>query len=154
MVMLFEKYLIKGFQESNTFTRLIFSEENLKNVANQLVYFNYLETNKTIKTPDLMKVGEHLRNIYLQYGQYTSDKNIKDEIKRLNDATIASLMPFIISDTREYYDNLIDYDNPNGVYIPPTPVNTSIKGTKISRGPSDILMGDDFFKVARMLDNK
>lgn len=149
----FAKFLLKGYQEPNTFAELLFSEANLKNVANQLVYNNYIETGKTIKTPDLMKVGEHLRNIYLNYGQFTGKKNITQEIKRLNDATIASLMPYIISDTKEWYLNLEDLENENGLFIPPTPINPSITGTKISRGPSDILMGDDFFKTAQILNN-
>lgn len=150
--MSFANFLLKGYQEPSKFTDLLFSEANLKNVANQIVYNNYLETKKSIKTPDLMKVGEHLRNVYLNYGQFTETKNIKKEIKRLNDATIASLMPYIISDTKDYYENLIEFSNPNGVYIPETSINPSITGTKLSRSPADILLGDDFFKIAKILN--
>ena len=148
--MSFEQYLLKGFNEPNKLTGLLFSSENLVNVSNQLVYGVYLQTNKRIKSPDLLKVGEHLRNVFIEYSKYNPN-NIFNEIKKLNDICIARLLPYLVSDTKEYFDNLIDLENPNGIFNLERPQNVSTIGTKKLKSNSDILLGEDFFQKAKEL---
>ena len=148
--MSFEQYLLKGFKESNKLTSLLFSSENLQNIANQLIYNVFLETNKRIKSPSLLKIGEHLRNIYVEYSKYNSS-DLFNEIKRLNEICIARLLPYLISDTKEYFDNLIDLENPNGIFNLERPQNVSTIGTKNIKSNADILLGEDFYQKAKIL---
>jgi hypothetical protein len=142
-----EEYLLKGIQTSTGLSKMFFSDSNVANISNRLRLEVFRATGKRIGPLSSMTLREHMRNNYVEFARNNDSNSYSDNLKavtKLNNTTINMLLKNLISAVREYVDNLVDLDNPNGVYIPNIPINASNKGKYPLRSQSDILFGDSW----------
>ena len=89
---------LKGEFECNNLAKVFFSKENIQKLQEQLKSGVYKKSKNTIVIPnqsiDNMKII--MRRTYYQYAQDTvSDKSVRNEVKRLNDLILQSIIPSV-----------------------------------------------------------
>ena len=137
-----EKYYLRYFEESSELSRLFYSPENIENLSNILRFQVYKHTQIKISPISKTKLMENMTNVYINYAQNSQDQaQIQRQQKKLNDRVVYELKTVLISNVRDYYDNLQDLDNPNGVYFAPSPINVSKRKSSGNRGQAEILFG-------------
>lgn len=137
-----DQYFLGNWGESTNVSKSFFSFQNFKNIDSRLRLEVYRQTNKRIKSFAQDKLGEHMVQVYKVYANPEATDIIK-EVTKLNGILINFLLPSLVASVYEYYDNLIDLQNPNGTNFM-TPMNTSIRGTKNLRSNADILFGNNW----------
>lgn len=137
---------LSNIQEVTPFSRLFFSQKNIKEIQRLIRYNVYVNSDKkhVIGNQDETELVIIMRGQYLQYARVRSDpEEYKKEIKRLNGLVVTYLLPDIISNIEQYVGYIKDSTS---TYIPiDRGSNPSIKGQKTLRSVSDVLVGDDNF---------
>jgi len=138
---------LKNFQESSALSRKFYSQENINSLSNRLRYEVWKKTQVKIGPVNTRKLLETMTSIFIDYAQNNEDSPTQQarQLVILDNYVVERLKVLLISNVRDYFDNLQDLDNPNGVYIAPTPINVSHKKTTGNRGQADILFGDTFY---------
>jgi uncharacterized lipoprotein YehR (DUF1307 family) len=151
--------LFKNVHGETLLTWLFFSDANLKQIQNVIKYLIYKYIGKVIDDQSKEELLIIMRSIYLQYFNqpinYRDDldqatKNLaisqtQVEVKRLNGLVIDEIVPKIISELQQYLDYLRDASKPfGGRDTSITPVDTNIKGERIYRSTTSVLLGGNF----------
>lgn len=134
-------YYLNRYSESNPVSEIYFSFKNIQMVDARIRLNVYKATNKRIAPLGQQKLSENMLEVYKVYGNPMA-VDPTAEVVKLNKIVVDSLTPQLISSVIDYYYNLIDLDNPNGVDFLSTPINMSQKGTKNMRSNADVLFGD------------
>lgn len=140
-----ESYYLKYFEESSELSRLFYNSKNVENLSNQLRFQVYKKTQIRIPPISSQKLLDQMTFIYKEYAKF-DPQQIQSQLVKLNNRVVNSLIVTLISNVRDHLDNLVELDNPNGVYFAPQPINVSRKKTTGNRGQADILFGDSFYK--------
>lgn len=137
---------LAGIQEVSPFSLLYFSLDNIKEVQRLIRYNVYIHTDKkyVIDEQDETELVIIMRGVYLQYAKVQNEENkFQGEIERLNGLVVTELLPNLVSNIEQYVGYIKDSTQ---MYIPmDRGTNPSIKGEKILRSITDILIGDKKF---------
>lgn len=140
--------ILKYDAEETQLSILFFSEQNIKNISNRIRLIVFQKTGKKIADLNRISLLEKMREVYLNFKKWNPDwgydGNLK-ETKRLSNIVIDSLSVNLISRVLEYFDNLVDLDNPNSVNL--IPQNVSNKKEIPLRSQAEILFGDEWDKA-------
>ena len=90
--------------EETTLSRAYFSAENIQILQNGIRAGVYEKSGQKyiVATPNPDTVKIIMRNIFLQYVEYSTTKPIRDQIKTLNDMVLAYAIPQVYSEAVGY----------------------------------------------------
>jgi hypothetical protein len=132
--------VLTGIQEHGPFSRAFFSRENMDWLHRNIRYKVYMMTddNTVISKQKDAQLLEAMRRLFLQNSNNPVDpESIRKELLRLNTIVLNDTVPRIVSEIYQYRKYLSDIDT---VRKPITlPINSSVIGTKLERGPADVL---------------
>lgn len=147
------RFLFKNLYGETPLTFLFFSEDNINNIQNLTKMLVYKQMNYVISNQNVTDLQIILRSVFLAYSEHPklidetmSKKEINmllklytNEVARLNQLVIDTIVPKICSQVQQYLSYLKDANSP----IQPIPrsLNTSISGTKQYRSITSTLLG-------------
>ena len=147
------RHLFKNLYGETLLTFLFFSEKNIDNIQNLIKFLVYRETKYVVDKQSYTELMIIMRSIFLEYSAHPPliDENMSSEIKerlfkkytdevgRLNDIVVTSIVPKVISQLQQYLDYLRDASEQP--YQIDTPKNESISGERQYRSVTQVLLG-------------
>lgn len=147
------RHLFKNLYGETLLTFLFFSEKNINSIQNLIKYLVFKETNYVVDKQSINELLIIMRSIFLEYSAHpplidekmseeTKQKLFKkytDEVARLNDIVVTSIVPKVISQLQQYLDYLRDASSQP--YEIETPKNESITGERQYRSVTQVLLG-------------
>jgi len=147
------RFLFKNLYGETPLTFLFFSEDNIHNIQNLTKMLVYKQMNYIISDQNVTDLQIVMRSIFLAYSEHPKLidetmskaeisfllKQYTNEIARLNQLVISSIVPKVCSQVQQYLDYL--RDSSSGLRTIPRSINTSISGTKAYRSITNILTG-------------
>lgn len=149
------RHLFKNLYGETPLTFLFFSDKNVENIQNVIKYIVNKETGYVVDKQSQTELLVIMRSIFLEYNSHPlllDDKmsetkrveilgKYKNEVVRLNDIVINSVVPKVISQLQQYVDYLRDANQQP--YQMDTPKNSSIAGERQYRSITQVLIGGD-----------
>lgn len=150
------KYLFKNLYGETLLTSLFFSRENIKNVQNLIKFVVHREVGLVIDNQSVNELLIVMRSVFLEYSAHpplidentmskaqvqTLKKKYTNEVARLNDLVINSVVPRLVSQLQQYLDYLRDASTQP--YTMDRPKNDSISGERQYRSVTQVLTGGD-----------
>uniref|UniRef100_A0A6C0E0K5 Minor capsid protein P8 central region domain-containing protein n=1 Tax=viral metagenome TaxID=1070528 RepID=A0A6C0E0K5_9ZZZZ len=149
------KALFRGLYGETLLTYLFFSEKNVMNIQNLIKMIVSRETGYVVDNQSNNELLIIMRSIFLEYSAHpklidpsmSSDekadlyKKYTEEVRRLNDIVINSIVPKLISQMIQYVTYLQDASE-QPKYMD-RPINDSVSGKKDYRSITDVLTGYD-----------
>jgi len=147
------RFLFKNLYGETPLTFLFFSEDNIRNIQNLTKMLVYKQMNNVISDQNVTDLQIVMRSIFLAYSEHPKLidetmskeeisvllKQYTNEVDRLNQLVINSIVPDICSQVQAYLDYL--RDSSSGLRTIPRAISTSISGTKSYRSITNILTG-------------
>ena len=128
----YERTILKGNHCDNVLNQLFFSHKNMSIIQNGLRYKVWEKSGKkhVIGRQSETELIIIMRAIFLQHSK-NGDTNIREQIEELNEITIESMLPKIVSNVEQYLSYLENKDRiPDPIA---RSVNVSSAGTKTLR---------------------
>ena len=149
------RHLFKNLYGETLLTFLFFSKDNINNIQDIIKMLVYKETKQLIDNQSIIELQIVMRSIFLSYNEHpklldpgmsTEEKTIlikqyKNEVDRLNQLVIDTVVPLIISQMQQYFDYIKDASQPR--QFMPHPISDSISGTRQFRSVTSILTGSN-----------
>ena len=149
------KYIFRNLYGETLLTSLFFSKKNIDNLQNVIKYLVYKETSYTIDDQSVNELLIIMRSIFLEYSAHPKliDENMSideknmllqkytNEVKRLNELVINTVVPKIVSQMLQYVNYLKDASQ-QPQYMD-RPVNDSVSGERQYRSVTSVLTGSD-----------
>jgi len=149
------KYLFKNLYGETLLTSMFFSSKNIQNIQNIIRFIVHRETGNIIDNQSTTELLIVMRSIFLEYSAHpklpTDDMTdsmrsrlytlYTNEVFRLNDITVNTTVPKIISQLKQYLDYIRDVNQP--AYLKENPKNESISGQREYRSVTQIWTGGD-----------
>ena len=150
--------LKRGFGE-NLLSKMFFSEKNITQLQNNIKYNVNKFTNQIIDNQSDKELIIIMRYIFLQFANHTVEYNLnfspeqkrsylrqnQNEVLKLNQKVLEEILPKIVSQLQQYTDYLRDISQPyGGNNLENKPLATSIKGEKVYRSATSVLLGGTF----------
>jgi hypothetical protein len=147
------RHLFKNLYGETLLTFLFFSEKNVTNVQNILRYLVHKETGYTIDTQSNNELLIIMRSIFLEYHAHPplvkEDMNevekqlllkkYTDEVQKLNDIVINTILPKVMSQLQQYVTYLKDASE-QPIQME-RPQNASVAGQRDYRSVTQVLLG-------------
>jgi hypothetical protein len=147
------KYLFKNLYGETLLTSMFFSSTNIESIQKLVRLFVFKETGQVIDNQSTNELLIIMRSIFLEYSAHPklpSDdmtdlekqklyKQYTKEVFRLNDITVNTIVPKVISQMQQYLDYLRDISQ--RPYVKENPKNDSISGQRKYRSVTQILTG-------------
>ena len=147
--------LFKNIHEETLLTHLFFSEKNVETIQNLIKLLVHKETGYVLDKQSYTELLIVMRSIFLEYNAHpplisdTMDKKTQmvimkkytDEIIRLNDIVLNTIVPRVISQLQQYLDYLRDASEQP--YYMERPNNVNATGQKQYRSVTQVLIGGD-----------
>lgn len=140
------KESLKGIHGGNLFTKMFYSQKNINNIQNVIIYNVHKHTGDIISRQHDNELLIVMRSSYLQHSVNPIVNDLKDpnqrtamqnEINRLNAIVLDYIVPDIVSQILQYKRYLVDITQ-NHVPIP-REINPSMKGTKEFRDLKELM---------------
>lgn len=149
------KHLFKNLYGETPLTFLFFSEKNIDNVQDLIKFIVHRETNQVIDKQSNQELLIVMRSIFLEYSShprlFKKDMNeddkkkllteYKNEVSRLNEIVLNSIVPKIVSQMQQYITYLKDASTPQ--YQMEIPKSDTIIGERENRSITQVLMGGE-----------
>ncbi len=149
------RHLFKNLYGETPLTYLYFSDKNIENLQKVIRYMVHKETGYVIDNQSQTELLIIMRSIFLEYSSHPPllDNKMseerrseillkyKNEVIRLNDIVINTVIPKIISQLQQYITYLEDASRPS--YQMETPESSSIAGQRQYRSVTQVLIGGD-----------
>lgn len=147
------RFLFKNLYGETPLTFLFFSEDNIRNIQNLTKMLVYKQMNHVISDQNVTDLQIVMRSIFLAYSEHpplldeTMPKEkinlllkmYTQEVARLNQLVIDTIVPKVCSQVQAYLDYLRDSGTP--LRTIPRAQSTSIAGTKAYRSVTNVLTG-------------
>lgn len=147
------RFLFKNLYGETPLTFLFFSEDNITNIQNLSKMLVYKQMNYVISDQNVTDLQIVMRSIFLAYSEHpplldeTMPKEkinmllkmYTQEVARLNQLVIDTIVPDICSQVQAYLDYLRDAGTP--LRTIPRAQSTSIAGTKAYRSATNVWLG-------------
>ena len=148
--------LFKNLYGETPLTFAFFSSKNIQSIQNLIKYTIHRETGYVVDDQSSNELMIIMRSIFLEYSLHpklmddtmsNEERQIligkyKNEVARLNQIVINSIVPKIISQVQQYIDYLRDASEQP--YYMDKPKNESTQGQKQYRSTTQVLFGGDF----------
>jgi len=121
--------------ETNPLKDLFFSPENIEIIQRQIILTIYNTTNKRFKITKYQQaepLNAVMTYIFEGYGRNLPN-NITQQIRDLNNQVVKELIPYMITELKQYVGYL--YDSTTPLRPIDRPENVSIKGNRSLSGP-------------------
>lgn len=147
------RFLFKNLYGETPLTFLFFSEDNIHNIQNVTKMSVFKQMNYVISDQNVTDLQIVLRSIFLAYSEHPplldetmpkEEINIllkmyTNEVARLNELVINTIVPLICSQLQQYISYLQDCSR--GLQPIPRSINTSVAGTKAYRSATNVWLG-------------
>jgi len=147
------KYLFKNLYGETLLTSMFFSSKNIENIQKIVRFLVHKEVGQVIDNQSTTELLIIMRSVFLEYSAHpklprdTMTKNERDalnkqytnEVFRLNDITVNTIVPKVISQLQQYLTYLRDINT--GAYFKENPKNDSISGQREYRSPTQVWTG-------------
>lgn len=147
------RFLFKNLYGETPLTFLFFSEDNIRNIQNLTKMLVYKQMNYVISDQNVTDLQIILRSIFLSYSEHPKlidetmseeeiqflKKQYTNEIARLNQLVLSTIVPKVCSQIQAYLDYL--NDSSSGLRTIPRAQSTSIAGTKAYRSATNVWLG-------------
>lgn len=147
------RFLFKNLYGETPLTFLFFSEDNIRNIQNLSKMLVYKQMKYVISDQNVTDLQIVMRSIFLAYSEHPKLidetmskeeisvllKQYTNEVDRLNQLVINSIVPDICSQVQAYLDYLRDAGTP--LRTIPRAQSTSIAGTKAYRSATNVWLG-------------
>jgi len=122
------KQMLKGIRQEDILGKVFFHPRNVKIIQSQLQKQVYIASGKQwiIEEQDETDVYVVMRSIFLSYARHDPNIEIRDQIKELNNLTVDSIVPGIISEIRANLGYLEKIFTP--LQVMDRPQNVSVAG--------------------------
>lgn len=147
------KHLFRNLYGETLLTYLFFSEKNINNIQDVIKYLVHEETKFVVDKQSYNELLIVMRSIFLEYSAHpkliettmsVEEKNAlykkyTNEVKRLNEIVINTIVPKVVSQMIQYMGYLKDISQ-QPQYME-RPSSNSIKGEREYRSVTDVLTG-------------
>lgn len=147
------RFLFKNLYGETPLTFLFFSKDNIRNIQNLTKMLVYKQMNHVISDQNVTDLQIILRSVFLAYSEHpplldeTMPKEkinlllkmYTQEVAKLNQLVIDTIVPKICSQVQQYLDFLRDSGTP--LRTIPRAQSTSIAGTKAYRSATNVWLG-------------
>lgn len=131
---------ISTLYESTPLIVAYFSQKNVENLQNLLKYAVYREIKMVIDTQSKDELVAVMQSIYIMNVRHPQlpgkifEKKLQREytleLLRLNEITVRTMLPHIISDIQQHIDYIRDISNPTSRMYLDNPISDNIKGER------------------------
>jgi hypothetical protein len=149
------QHLFKNLYGETLLTRLFFSASNVNNLQKVIRFIIHRETGESIDNQSNNELLIIMRSLFLEYSAHPAlvdEKMSKEEktklynkyteeVKRLNEIVINTVVPKVMSQMQQYLDYLRDASQQP--YQMNSPTNTNIAGERQYRSVTQLLLGTD-----------
>lgn len=149
------RHLFKNLYGETPLTFLFFSEQNVENLQLLTRYIVHRESGYVVDKQSHTELLIVMKSVFLEYSahplllddkmteseRYTLLQKYKNEVARLNDIVVNTVVPKLISQLQQYIDYL--RDSTQQPYQTDTPQNSSISGERQYRSITQVLLGGD-----------
>lgn len=149
------QHLFKNLYGETLLTRLFFSSSNVNNLQKVIRFIIHRETGESIDNQSNNELLIIMRSLFLEYSAHptlvdermSKEEKTKlynkytEEVKRLNEIVINTVVPKVMSQMQQYLDYLRDASQQP--YQMNSPTNTNIAGERRYRSVTQLLLGTD-----------
>lgn len=149
------KYIFRNLYGETLLTSLFFSKTNIENIQKVIRFIVFKETKYVIDNQSINELLIIMRSIFLEYSAHpklidekmsTDEKNMlltqyRNEVKRLNEIVINTVVPKIVSQMLQYINYLNDASQ--APQYMDRPKNESVSGQRQYRSITEVLTGSD-----------
>ena len=148
-----EKHLFRNLYGETLLTNLFFSKQNIENIQNVIKLLIYRQTNMIIDKQSYNELMVIMRSLFLEHSRHPKllTENMEErqkrdllqkytnEVSRLNQLVINTVVPKVISQMQQYITYLQDSTAPP--FQQQRPTNESIAGQREYKSITQVLLG-------------